>query len=84
MPQRRLWLFLRNPRNLAILVALGGAIGFLWKEIAAPALNKPAVVVAPAPVVPPAQVATATEGGVAVNASGEAHVSVNSPPPKAP
>jgi hypothetical protein len=64
-----LWKFIRDPKNLAVLVALGGVCAFLWIQIIAPQLESP-----PTPT-PPARVQEA-KGGTAINASGTAQVSI--------
>lgn len=88
---RRLWQFVRRPGNLAVLIALGGAIGFLWEHLEH-APRPPAVAaVAPAPAGPVAravngdaivngaggQVAKAEAGGTAVNAKDQAQVNIH-------
>jgi hypothetical protein len=101
----RVWQFLRDPKNLAVLIALGGVLAFVWRDIVAPRLNEQKSAGAPAPtqavkaaspqpvpaqsppLSPPAeapqqQIATASGGGVAINASGDSHVEVN--PDRAP
>lgn len=70
---KNVWLFLRQPRNLAVFVALAGGLGFLWKEIIAPKPFNPET--APAIV----QQAT-TSSGTAVNATGQAQVMVGESP----
>jgi len=116
MPRRRLWQLLRDPKNLAVLLALGSVLAFVWREIVAPRLNETKSVTAspqhinpdsgssigptgtrqvsvlPAPEQVPAalattplspdttpqQIATASGSGVAINASGTAHVEIHS------
>jgi hypothetical protein len=68
----RIWTFLKEPQNLAVIVALAGGLGFLWKEVIAP---KPAVALSTVAVSAPRQQATAA-GGVAVSAAGQAQVNV--------
>jgi hypothetical protein len=74
---KRVWAFLSQPQNLAIVAALAGGLGFLWKEVAAPRLNP----IAEVPVVTPAvsQQATAV-GGSAINATGQAKVVIGAEP----
>nr|WP_315428516.1 hypothetical protein [uncultured Albidiferax sp.] len=71
---KKIWAFVSQPQNLAVLVALAGGLGFLWKDILA---TKPP----PKMEMPPsvAQQATANDG-IAINASGSAQVVVGHPP----
>lgn len=84
---KRLWEFLAKPQNLALLLALGAAVAFLWKEMIGPlaiksSATQPAVQIAKpaepaaAPIV--SQNATANNG-TAVTASGNAKVSFGAP-----
>lgn len=66
---KRVWAFLSQPQNLAILVALAGGLGFLWKEVVAPKLH-PNVEASTSAV---NQQAIAN-GGTAINAAGQAQV----------
>jgi len=78
---KALWKFLSQPQNLAPLIALGGGLGFLWKEVIAPsaAPKKPeAAVVSPHAETPALTQQATASGGAAVNAAGSATVTVNS------
>lgn len=64
----KLWNWLSDARNLALLTAIGGALGFLWVQVINPILHPvaqtPAVV---APAVPSITQTAVSDGGVAVN-----------------
>jgi hypothetical protein len=67
---RKIWHFVSEPRNLAVLVALGTGVGFLWTGrvglgIQVEKAREPKIF----------EHATAN-GGVAVNAAGQAQVTV--------
>lgn len=78
------WSFARQPRNLALLIALGGAVGFLWDHwhdkpkprdadasVQATARTGDAIAAAPG-----AQVANAAAGGTAINSRDQAEVDI--------
>lgn len=86
----KIWAFAREPVNLALLIALGGAIGFLWDHFK-PQPKPPAPVQTVQTLAGPsakavggdaiavgtgAQVAKADRGGTAVNAKDQARVHI--------
>lgn len=75
---KKFWAFLSQPQNLAVFIALAGALAFLWKEVLAPKPKPPA-----APSAAIVQQATTSGGsaGTAVNAAGSARVIVNQSDP---
>lgn len=87
---KKIWAFISQAQNLAVLTAIGAALGFAWKEfiphtdpvkVEAPAASPPAAS-APPPSAPSVthstvQTAKADSGGIAINASGAAQVHVN-------
>ena len=70
MPNERIWDFVSEPRNLAVLVALGTGVGFLWTGRVDPGIKAEKV-----GALEIFQHATA-DGGVAVNATGRARVTL--------
>lgn len=82
---RRIWKFLGNPRNMAVLAAVGTVTAFLWTQVVEPrwfprAAVVPHVVVAVPPSTPAAAPAVtqraSAENGSAVIASDNASVSI--------
>lgn len=77
----KLWIFLRKPANLALLVALGGGVAWLWAQIKPPPapMNK-SVTATEAPAVTQTieapQTAEADNGSNAVNARDNASVTI--------
>lgn len=69
---RRIWMFVRSPQNLAVVVALGSAAAFLWNELGTS--SKASDKTSSDPTI---QVARAEGGAVAVTASGSARVNIN-------
>lgn len=79
---KKLWRFLSKPQNLAVVIALSGGLGFLWKEVVAPNLSKPdaSPSVAPAsknPTTSAPQNVQAEQGAIAVGARDNAKVTIN-------
>ena len=72
---KAIWRFVTKPQNLAVLVAIAGALGFLWKEILAPELFPKEQPVATAG----GQIAVALNGSTAVNAKDQAVVHQGDP-----
>lgn len=73
----KFWIFMRKPANLALLVALGGGVAWLWTQIKpppAPASTNKSVTASEAP--PAAQNAEADNGSNAVNARDNASVTI--------
>ena len=68
----KLWRFISNPKNLAVLTALGAVVAFLWTQVIAPARDA-------TPPRPSASQKASAPGGTAINATGDAHVSVGEP-----
>jgi len=75
---KKLWKFVSTPRNLAVLVALGGALGFLITQVLLPRRDPSHPADAGA-----SQEARA-DGGTAINASGQSQVGVGRPSTTAP
>ncbi len=86
----KIWEFARQPLNLALLIALGGVVGFLWNRFS-PQLNVPTPAQAVQTQIGPsakaargnaiaagadAQVAKAEPGGTAVNVRDQAQVDI--------
>lgn len=69
---KNLWHFLRDPKNLAVLVALAGGIGFVWDKFA----SKDSEPAASQPLNSQNQTAN-VQNGPGVNASGNAQVIIN-------
>ncbi len=67
---KKLWHFVSKPQNLAVLVAVGTVVGFLWKEIVALRIAEKG---SARPTIH--QEATAT-GGTAINAAEGAQVAI--------
>jgi len=79
---KRWWEFFAKPANLAVLLAIGGGLAFLWDRVIEPhVFPKPAktehVDAAPA-AAPPAALSQNAEAdnGIATAASDNAHVSI--------
>lgn len=73
---RKIWGFLAEPKNLAVLTLAGGAVAFVWK-VGEPRIfpAKKAPVTAEAPAAERGQVAIANGAGAqAINADGQATV----------
>jgi hypothetical protein len=66
----KIWRFVTQPQNLAVLVAAGGGLAFVLKELVIPHIDTK-----PHPAVSVQQSATAT-GGTAINAEGNSQVSI--------
>lgn len=75
---KKFWDFISAPQNLAVLVALGGGLGFLWKEVITHKEPPPTV---EAPAAPQTAIAT---NGTAVIANGASQVNIASTPAAAP
>jgi hypothetical protein len=80
---KKLWEFLSAPQNLAIVVALAAALGFLWKEVIGPKYFTAQPAVVPKQVhVGTTQYAT-SEGGNAINATDDSRVVIGPQPASA-
>lgn len=77
----KIWTFISVPGNLAVLTALGVGLGFWTNRLAPVPVLAPAAIAAPAPV--PGQNASASGGGIAVIASGNAKVVIGAQQPAA-
>ena len=71
---RKLWAFLSDPKNLAALTALAGALAFLWNKLE----TKPHPA-APSRAAVATQQAQAGGSGHAINAAGGSVVSIGAP-----
>ena len=76
----KLWAFVSEPKNLAVMMALAGGLGFVFKEWVLPKPPSAPTTAATAPT--PTQNAF-SESGNAINASGGAQVQVTTMPPSA-
>jgi hypothetical protein len=75
----KLWAFCRKPTNLALIIALGGGVAWLWGEIKpAPAPDNKSIAAPKAPATAPtdSQTAEADNGSMAVNARDNASVTI--------
>lgn len=68
----KMWRFVREPRNLAVLIAIGAGVGFLWTAVVEPGIHREKTRDAE-----PSQQADANGGGIALNAAGQAQVTVS-------
>lgn len=68
---KSIWRFVTKPQNLAVIVAIAGALGFIWKEIVAPRIFPKEPLIA---TMPTGQSAIADNGGTAINAKDRAVV----------
>jgi hypothetical protein len=78
---KSLWIFFAKPRNLALLLLLGGAVAFVWKDVVRPIIMPEPTKPLAAPLKaesPPINVqnATATKGGTAVISNGDGPVTI--------
>ena len=72
----KVWAFVSEPKNLAVIMAVAGGLGFVVKEVVSPKAPSPtAVAAAPAPVPAPTQNAFSGSGN-AINAAGSSQVQV--------
>jgi hypothetical protein len=72
----KIWAFVSKPANLAVLIALGGGVAWLWAEFKPkPAPDNQSIA---APVAPDAgQTAEADNGSTAINARDNASVTIS-------
>jgi hypothetical protein len=59
---KRIWKFISNPQNLAVLTAIGGLLAFLWVHFLAPERSAPAPSPAGVGAPVPSGAASATTG----------------------
>ena len=66
---KRVWKFISQPQNLAVLIAIGGLLSFLYTHFLAPTPLATAQPTAPAPVAGAASATTGDNGIVIQNAT---------------